>query len=400
MTIPRNALSVSFIAAILGSSSAFAGSFYSISGVTSDTASTDLFSASQLIQGPGTGFSTTAPFNQLSAALNTRTWVTNAPNGGFGDYFGPTPSPAPRLVFDLGANRALTEISLWNYAPNNRNGMSQASLRFATAADGVGGFGTSVTYNPTVNVAFDQTPRQSFDFAAPLVARYVELTPEDNFFGVAVAPAGGDRVGLGEVAFEDKRFVVTPSGVVSSGGGGPDFFSAGQLIDGSGLSDPAPDITNILDVTHSGTNPSNSWVTQAPNGSGDFYNNNTPDPVLTFELDRIYQLTEMVSWNYLFVGNAAETFDVEFIIDDVVVDSLTGLTFDPSSTTAGLISFGDIYAADTVRITITDNYESLGPGGDRVGLNEVRFIATIPEPTSLIVGLVGIGGLAMRRRRG
>ena len=37
-----------------------------------------------------------------------------------------------------------------------------------------------------------------FSFA-PVNARYVELTPTDNLFGVA--PPGGDRVGFGEVAF-------------------------------------------------------------------------------------------------------------------------------------------------------------------------------------------------------
>ena len=33
-----------------------------------------------------------------------------------------------------------------------------------------------------------------------MTAQYVELIPTDNFFGIS--PPGGDRVGLGEVAFQ------------------------------------------------------------------------------------------------------------------------------------------------------------------------------------------------------
>ncbi len=183
-----------------------AADFYPISGVTSDTSGTDFYPAANLIQGPGVGFDASAPYNRLS----TLTWVTNAPNGGSGDYFSPTPSTGPRLVFDLGSDVTLGEISVWGYSDTNGNGVSEFSLQFATEADGTGGFGTSITFNPTLNPALSMTPRQSFDLDQIVLARYVELTPLDNFFG---SLSGGDRVGLSEVAFEVTAAVPEPASI-------------------------------------------------------------------------------------------------------------------------------------------------------------------------------------------
>lgn len=81
---------------VRGSGISHAATFYPIVGVTSDTAATDLFPASRMIEGPGVGFDAAEPHDRLGSL----TWVTNAPNGGTGDYFGPTPSPSPRLFFE------------------------------------------------------------------------------------------------------------------------------------------------------------------------------------------------------------------------------------------------------------------------------------------------------------
>lgn len=177
-------------------SSSRAVDFYPITSVTSSTSAMDFFLVDNLIEGPGLGFDINEPHDRASGL----TWVTNAPNGGAGDYFAPLPDPAPVLVFDLGSDVPLGEISFWGYADTNANGANQFSIRFATDAEGNAAFGTSITYNPTFNPTQPATPRQSFPFTETVVARYVELTPLDNFFGIN--PPGGDRVGLGEVAFE------------------------------------------------------------------------------------------------------------------------------------------------------------------------------------------------------
>jgi hypothetical protein len=107
---------------------------------------------------------------------------------------------------DLGADVPLFEVSAWGYANSNANGVSAFSLRFATEAEGSAGFGGSIGFNPTYLMVNDEFSRQSFLFGETITARYVEMTLVDNHF---VAPGdgsggetpGGDRVGLGEVAF-------------------------------------------------------------------------------------------------------------------------------------------------------------------------------------------------------
>lgn len=173
-----------------------ANTFYPITAISSATADWDFYPASNLMQGLGTGFNSEQPHNQLG----TSTWVTNAPNGGTADYFNPIPDPPPLLTVDLGSDVALNEISLWGYALTNANGMSDFSLRFATSAEGQEG-ATSIAYNPTFVLPHGAADRHSFWFPAPITARYVLITPLDNYFGMGLAP-GGDRVGIGEVAFE------------------------------------------------------------------------------------------------------------------------------------------------------------------------------------------------------
>ena len=187
-----------------------AATFYPIASVDSNTSATDLWPASNLIQGPGVGFDEAEPHDKLltDAAGN---WVTDAPGGFPSDYI--AAAGAPIVTLDLGQNQILGEISVWGYSfdgvNGNTNGASAFSLRFATEADGPSGFGTSILANPMFdNVLLESTPRQSFSFD-PVTARYVEMTITDNHFfppgdGSAnpLGIAGGDRVGLGEIAFE------------------------------------------------------------------------------------------------------------------------------------------------------------------------------------------------------
>jgi len=148
---------------VLSSGLSLGATFYPIIGVTSDTSATDFFPAGRLIEGPDVGFDSAAPHNRIG----TQTWVTNAPNGGAGDYFNPLPNPAPRLVFNLGAAVALNEISIWGYANDHANGLISANLRFSDS--------TTFSGTPVAITGITQpvTPRQSFSFA-DITAQYVE----------------------------------------------------------------------------------------------------------------------------------------------------------------------------------------------------------------------------------
>ena len=184
---------------------ALAIEFFPIVSIDSSTGGDDLYPASNLIQGPGVGFDANAPFTKLldGAAGN---WVTAAPGGFPSDYI--EVAGMPVFQIDLGQDTDLREISIWGYADSNTNGTSELSLLFATDAEGPDGVGSSITYNPTFFPALDAFPRQSFLFSETVTARYVELTNVDNYFfppgdGTEnpLGIAGGDRVGLGEIAF-------------------------------------------------------------------------------------------------------------------------------------------------------------------------------------------------------
>ena len=212
----------------------------------------DLWPVSNLLQGPGVGFDVDEPHTGIPNGENAA-WVTNA-NAGFpADYIEQVSIPAgelPRIVFDFGADAPLDEISVWAYSPSNSNGVSEFVLEFASEADGPDGFGQGdfpqFEFRPQNAFQCGDDPtwlpapgddripedgvcgpaRQSFEFGEVLNARYVALTVTDNYYygdgrggsgfiddgtvfyeGYRDLP-GGDRAGLGEVAF---RIPVPPT---------------------------------------------------------------------------------------------------------------------------------------------------------------------------------------------
>ena len=180
-----------------------AASFYPISSISSSTAADDLRPAANLIQGPGVGFDASLPHDKTLGG-DSGNWVTAAPGGFPSDYIAVQGSPVLRL--DLGQDRPLTEISVWGDTSSNANGVSQFSLQFATDAEGPAGHGTSILLNPVFFPTNNDTVRQSFSLGQTVFARYVEFTADDNFFiapgnGSGGETVGGDRVGLGEIAF-------------------------------------------------------------------------------------------------------------------------------------------------------------------------------------------------------
>lgn len=193
--------------------------FFPIADITSSTQDTDLYVVQNLIQGPGEGFDANFPHDQLGAGPTHR-WVTTA--CGFPcDYLASNEPPV--LIIDLGQNRALSEINVWGYTATNANGVMEFALRFATEAEGNAGFGTSITYNPTF--LFEENNdvlRYAFPFTQTVTARFVEFTCTDNFFvepgdGSLGGQPGGDRVGLGEIAFPTAGGVAPTTPLVMTG---------------------------------------------------------------------------------------------------------------------------------------------------------------------------------------
>ncbi len=200
---------ITTLALILTSAAISSASHVLISPVSATTTTTgDLWSVSNLVQGPGTGFDANDPHNQLGSAGGSR-WVTAAPGGFPSDFI--VAAGEPVLTFDLGSNTSINAIHTWGYSVSNANGVKDFSLRFATDAEGTGGFGTSITSNPILSMLIDDVSMQTNEFGV-VNARYVEMTVHSTHIsnGGNGPPAGGDRVGLGEVAFS----VPEPSSVL------------------------------------------------------------------------------------------------------------------------------------------------------------------------------------------
>ena len=203
----------SAIAAMLfgAGSLASAAEFYTPVSVTSPN-SNAYFPIERLFQGPDVGYDSAPPHDAIAG----QTWVTDAPGGYPSDYIAVAGEPI--LIVDLGEELNLAEISIWGYAATNNNGVKDFKLRFATAAEGEAGFGTSITYNPSFTAIINPTPRQSFFFDRVVKARFVEFTATATFF-IAPGTAGGDRVGLGEIAFEkftsppEPNILATPEAI-------------------------------------------------------------------------------------------------------------------------------------------------------------------------------------------
>ena len=200
----RTVSAVAVLALAVATTTTCGATFHPISSVDTSTSGSDLWPMSNLIQGSGVGFDATAPHDKLAGGADGN-WVTDAPGGFPSDYIAVVGKPV--ITLDLGADRLLSEISVWGYQSTNANGVSSFSLRFATDADGAGAFGVSIAYKPGFFPVNDDIARQGFQFSQNVTARHVEFTAEDNFFiapgdGSGGEAPGGDRVGLGEIAFE------------------------------------------------------------------------------------------------------------------------------------------------------------------------------------------------------
>ncbi len=174
-------------------------------------------------------------------------------------------------------------------------------------------------------------------------------------------------------------------------------FPVQNLVNASGLSQP-PTIDNYMSLNHSGA----QWTTDA--FFPDYYTGGGPVPVIEFFLDDVYSLTDLVAWNYSVPGNAARQVTLEFSTDGGFSYGNPIVLEIPQAAGPGhTLSLGAAIDANAVQVTFDTNWVGFGAGGDRVGLAELRFIGqtpnTIPEPATASFALLGLGVLAMRRRR-
>lgn len=216
----------------------------------------------------------------------------------------------------------------------------------------------------------------------------IEGTIQEN---LAAHPENYGIAGMQVVEYAPT--IITPTAVTQTAGLAAIGSSPPErLIDGSGLSEPVT-VDNYSTVTH-GTAVGDHWVTNQETGPTNDYFDSEVAPVLEFQLDEIYELTHFMIWGYPFGGsNEAQEFTLDFSLDggSSYYDSVNLSTLSATQDDSTTLDLGNVFEADFVRVTITDNYD-----GNRVGLGEVRFVV-IPEPGSM--ALMGLGILCLITRR-
>ena len=174
---------------------------------------------------------------------------------------------------------------------------------------------------------------------------------------------------------------------------GTEFFPAANITNGSGLSQP-PTLANYTTTSHAAASGSTAWTTEAPGGgSADYFALNpatAPLPVFLFTFLEEHEFTDFIYWGYHFGapnGNEVKSFTLEFSTDggSTYHSSLNLNSPAITQSNATTLPLGGTFSANTIRLTLTDNwFENFG-GGDRAGLGEIRFLGTTPiDPTPAI----------------
>ena len=335
-----------------------------------------------MIQGRGLGFEYDAPHDKLLAGAAGE-WITE-PCGADCDYIEDWGQPIIHL--DLGQERELVEISVWGHS-EIFDSVSEFGLRFATAAEGSSGYGTSITYNPTFLTDGEDIARESFAFGQSVNARYVEFTVLDNFYEEGLGE--GTQVGLGEIAFQAAPGVVIPVPdpvefypieSIEASTAGSDGKPADNLIEGLGIGfiDEQP-YSRTGDV----------WYTAACGFPCDYLDSFDP-PVLWLDLGEDQELNEIDVWGYgASNANGVKEFSLRFATEadgsngfgesieynptfsDLPNDDLNRLRF-PFEETVNA-RYVEFTALDNFFISPGNGTGGETPGGDRMGLGEIAF---------------------------
>ena len=313
---------------------------------------------------------------------------------------------AQYVQIDLGAVKTVNSLLVMRDDANARTykGVVYRLSETANFSSGV----TTVFHNDNDNLhdlrlgestdgEYEETENGRYVRFAPAPARYVRLyssgSDRDDSNRYREVLVGTEEAGTARpplpVSIAVTERIVTPTAIAQTAGDtlSGDTFAVGNLIDGVGLSE-TPTVDNLYSVT-SGTSNSHVWVTGSQGRPHYFSNSNNPDPQFRLTLDGPHTLMALVVWGYQGSANEATDFTVEFSTDGgqsyvatetVQTSALLGAA---GAAGAGRLEFDETHEANHVRLTITSNARVRGfstVGGDRVGMSEIRFVATA-EPT-------------------
>lgn len=214
---------------------------------------------------------------------------------------------------------------------------------------------------------------------------------------------------LASASSQASAAVIHPVGVTTTDPSDVPLAVVDNLINGSGLSLPNASITdgNVATVTHDGVvfgdaTTESVYTTPDPNR-----------PTLTFDLGGTFSVKSAYIWNYHatsgFFGftlspNGTSRATISFQLAGLPVGPTVDIYPSQAPTTVGVKALPSAHllsaagvTADKIFMTLDDHFS----GGDRIGLGEVRFsTVAVPEPGTVALLAIGLGGCLFLRRRG
>ena len=356
----------------------------------------------------GSGLDVNGPNTHADVPPDGTMWLSTTSNGvccGGTKYSGAITNAAdpidndPEITWDLGARYNLSTMRIWNYNESTA-GLTTRGVRetnLLVSNDGI-------TYTNLGVITLNQAPGNAVSDFSQVVnmnvsARFVKLDILNNHGD------GNGFTGLSEVRFDgtltggNQTLITGVTATASSQLLGGFDRAASHVVDGSGF--------NAGTGEHTVTPDGFMWLSTGNGVAGGGADN---DPQITFDLGAIKHVGQVQIWNYNeelagFVPplRARGVNDLTVLVsNDGVVFSTLGTTTLFAATGRATGDFHQTLDLDVnarfVRFARLTNH-----GGDNnfVGLSEVRFfeLPTIPEPATATLGLMGLGGLLMRRRR-
>jgi hypothetical protein len=203
------------------------------------------------------------------------------------------------------------------------------------------------------------------------------------------------------------QIIIRPTAVSSiylNNGNNNEYFSAGFMIDNSGLT-TALNTGDVVPATSTTVTSGgdNSWVS----GVDGLLNGGTvPNTRLTFDLGGSFNVGSMLMWGATEIGwnptllRTMQTANIFSSTDGTNYTSVGVATFALDTQTPSMQTyiFPSSITANFIRVEPTTNFGD----ANYFGANEIRFATgtAIPEPGTFaaLVGLVGLGFAAARRR--
>ena len=355
-------------------------------------------------------------------ASQAAAWVTDAPNGGTGDYYQVGGNGGTvEFEFTLDGIESIEQIAYWGYGFGGTNGNSVSSMQLEFSTNG------GATYNSTqtVPVPLAFGPASIVDLT-PVDADFIRLTVLDNHFGVA---GGGDRVGLAEIRFTAGDIPGIVSLEINRDTGAITIRNdSNNAIDIAGLGVTSPagalDPSNWLSVTNNydegaggAQNVSaDAWIiTSATSGdlsevtlgigsigAGDTVDLGTGTWLQGTNEDLVFEYLDAITGEVVipqvnFVGNSDAAFEVGDLNFDGSIDAADWPTYrdgyreDLSALSAAqAYQMGDLNGDgenNAVDFGIfRDAYEANNPGS----FADMVAASSVPEPSTWIILMIGL----------